>query len=150
MSILILAMLAHPLQVILLSPSIHGWENQDTEDTINITIPGSEILAASLLFPRNQEVWLARLMPPDVCQRAPLSCTECWKMEGICSREASCQARLYWACTRSLHKLPTQRWALKLLELSLQGVRACMCVIKSVENTLFIYSCMNMQLCVYR
>lgn len=67
MSILILAMLTHPLQVILLSPSFHGWENQDTEDTMNITIPGSGILASSLSFPQNQEVWLAHLIPPDVC-----------------------------------------------------------------------------------
>lgn len=139
MSILILAMLTRPLQVILLSPSFHGWENQDTEDTMNITIPGSGILASSLSFPQNQEVWLAHLIPPDVCWGAPLSCTECWKMEsGICAREASCWARLYWAGTRSLHKLPTQRWAVKLLELLLRGVRAhlracmharmCMCV----------------------
>lgn len=35
MSILILVMLAYSLQVILLSPSFHGWENQDTEDTMN-------------------------------------------------------------------------------------------------------------------
>lgn len=40
MSILILAMLAHPLQVILLSPSFHGWENQDTEDTM--TLPSQD------------------------------------------------------------------------------------------------------------
>lgn len=102
------------------------------------TIPGSGILASSLSFPQNQEVWLAHLMPPDVCWGAPLFRTECWKMEsGICAREASCRARLYWAGTCSLHKLPTQRWAMKLLELLLRGVHA------------LLHACMHARMCVW-